>query len=152
MKTAIFLFLMINYGYCQYIDFTKKLDTIYVKFKEDKFQKRIIHTSNYREYFFYLIKNKDSDYLNFTKPDRKNSLTEKGNTRIDKRTENKSFLEKHKTDIIGIDFFEKYGIIKSTYDAFEKCKVIYIIDCDEQKKGKIMLYRVLMSSSYRMGE
>ena len=43
-------------------------------------------------------------------------------------------------------------IIKSTYEAFEKCKVIYIIDKSENKKGKFNIYEVTKFSSYHMGE
>ena len=63
-------------------------------------------------------------------------------------------IEQHflKSSFIYANFFKKYGIYKSTYEAFEKCKVIYIIDNSETKNEYIPLYEVSKSSSYHMGE
>ncbi|MNY73159.1 hypothetical protein D3C86_2118850 [compost metagenome] len=61
-------------------------------------------------------------------------------------------MRKYKKNIIGVNFFKKYGILKSTYEAFENCKVIYIIDNSERKNCKYILYEVSKVSSYSMGE
>lgn len=120
-----------------------------------KFKKSVNQTKqgsvDYRFYTITLDKIQDEGSLYFTKPDYNDSSTETAK-KYSPRIEKKSFLKKHKNDIVGIDFFQKYGIKKSTYDAFSVNSVIYIIDCDERKKDKISLYRVSMSSSYRMGE
>ncbi|MBP4139480.1 hypothetical protein [Flavobacterium geliluteum] len=154
-KSIIFIFVLLIYHIsinAQDINHIKTLDTIYVKFKKSKNQiKEIKENGNYRFYTIYLENNKNREYFNFTKPDYKDYSTDEKRSFLP-RNEQKSFLKKHKKDIIGISFFNKYGIVKSTYTAFEKCNVIYIIDCDEQKKGKIILYRVLKYSSYTMGE
>jgi hypothetical protein len=136
----------------QDINHIKTLDTIYVKFKESKNQtKEIKEDGNYRFYTIYLENKENREYFNFTKPDYKDYSTDEKRSFLP-RNEHKSFLKKHKKDTIGIHFFNKYGMLKSTYTALEKCRVIYIIDCDEQKNGKIILRRVLKNSSYTMGE
>ena len=144
------MFFCYYHSYAQDIDYIKKLDTVYVKFKKSVNQTKQ-GSADYRFYTITLDKIQDEGSLYFTKPDFKDNSTEtakKYSTRIEK----KSFLKKHKKNVVGIDFFQKYGIKKSTYDAFSANSVIYIIDCDERKKDKITLYRVLMSSSYRMSE
>lgn len=152
MKKATFLiiFLCYTYSYGQDIEYVKKLDTVYVKFKKSVNQTKQ-GSLDYRFYTIRLDKITDQGFLYFTKPDFKDNSTETAK-KYSPRIEMKSFLKKHKKDIVGIDFFEKYGIEKSTYEAFSVNSVIYIIDCGEQKKGNITLYRVLMSSSYHMGE
>ena len=148
--TFIIIFLYSIYNYGQDIEYIKKLDTVYVKFKKSVNQTKQ-GSQDYRFYTIRLGQISDKTCLYFTKPDFKDNSTETAKKYLP-RIEKKSFLKKHKKDIIGIDFFEKYGIEKSTYEAISANSVIYIIDCDEQKNGKIMLYRVIMSSSYRMGE
>lgn len=149
MKKATFLLLLLYsiYNYGQDIEYIKKLDTVFIKFKKSSNQTK----EGLQDYRFYTFKLKDNETLYFTKPDFKDNSTETSKKYLP-RTEKKSFIKKHQKNIVGIDFFKKYGIEKITYEAFSVNSVIYIIDCDEQKKGKIILYRVLMSSSYRMGE
>ena len=152
MKKSAFLiiFFCYSHSYAQDIEYIKKLDTVYVKFKKSVNQTKQ-GSADYRFYTITLDKIQDEGSLYFTKPDFKDNSTETAK-KYSPRIEKKSFLKKHKNDIVGIDFFQKYGIKKSTYDAFSVNSVIYIIDCDQRKKDKISLYRVLMSSSYRMGE
>ena len=152
MKKVTFLIIFLCYTYCygQDIEYIKKLDTVYVKFKKSVNQTKQC-SLDYRFYTIRLDKITGQGSLYFIKPDFKDNWKEtakKYSTRIEK----KSFLKKHKKDIVGIDFFEKYGIERSTYEALSVNSVIYIIDCEEQKKGNITLYRVSMSSSYHMGE
>ncbi|WP_310379337.1 hypothetical protein [Flavobacterium sp.] len=148
--TFLIIFLCYSFGYGQDIEYIKKLDTVFVKFKKSVNQTKQ-GSQDYRFYTIRLGQISDRTCLYFTKPDFNDNSTETAKKYLP-RIEKKSFLKKHKKDIVGIDFFQKYGIEKSTYEAFSANSVIYIIDCDEQKNGKIMLYRVLMSSSYRMGE
>ena len=148
--TFLIIFFCYSHSYAQDIEYIKKLDTVYVKFKQSVNQTKQ-GSADYRFYTITLDKIQDEGSLYFTKPDFKDNSTETAK-KYSPRIEKKSFLKKHKNDIVGIDFFQKYGIKKSTYDAFSVNSVIYIIDCDQRKKDKISLYRVLMSSSYRMGE
>jgi hypothetical protein len=152
MKKSAFLtiFFCYSHSYAQDIEYIKKLDTVYIKFKKSVNQTKQ-GSADYRFYTIMLDKIQDEGSLYFTKPDFKDNSKETAK-KYSLRVEKKSFLKKHKNDIVGIDFFQKYGIKKSTYDAFSANSVIYIIDYDERKKEKIALYRVSMSSSYRLGE
>jgi hypothetical protein len=40
----------------------------------------------------------------------------------------KSYLRKNKKKIISINFFKKYGVYRSMYEAFENCKTIKTSD------------------------
>lgn len=152
MKTLLLTIYLLSFNFlhAQDIEYIKKLDTVYVKFKKSVNQTKQV-AQDYRFYTIRLGEVSEKTFLYFIKP----SFDEKATKQIKKylpRIEKKSFLSKHKKDIVGIDFFKNYGIIKSTYGAFAVNCVIYLIDCEEQKNGKITLYRVQMGSSYHMGE
>lgn len=146
--------------YCQDISYIKTLDTIFVNFKEDKFQTKIELPKNNFNFYdrWYTFNFEDFDnknvnvYLQFDYNIYPSSERREIGIKSDVRTVKKSYLRKNKKKIISIDFFKKYGIYRSTYEAFEKCKVIYIIDNTETKKGQITLYEVSKFSSYHMGE
>ncbi|MBP4139482.1 hypothetical protein [Flavobacterium geliluteum] len=136
------------------------MDTIFVNFKENKFQtKKILPKNNFnfcdRWYTFNFedLNNKSSKVnLQFWYKDYTSAERRELRIKSDFRSVKKSYIRRHKKQIISIDFFEKYGIYRSTYEAFEKCKVIYIIDNSESKRGKINIYEVIKFSSYSMGE
>jgi hypothetical protein len=144
MKKIIILFFISSFGFCQDVDSIKKLDTIYIVFTKKKGLVKNIYTFNYRDYRFYLKmrKNEIQEYLRFEKPDRKNSLTDKGHPRIDVRFEDKSFLKKHKKEIINIDFLKKYEAQYIACELLTDSKILYIIDFTEKKNKKIVLYSV----------
>ncbi|RKR04685.1 hypothetical protein C8C83_4018 [Flavobacterium sp. 90] len=157
MKKVLILLLLFNYGYSQDISYIKTLDTIYVKFKEDKLQTRFVFPDDYkgfkeRRYTINFSDDEKKEFFKFFFTEYLNSEKREKGIKAEIKIVKKAFLKKHKEEIIGIDFFQKYGIIKSTYEAFEKCKVIYLIDMNEKKKGKINLYEVTKWSSYHMGE
>ncbi|RKR04683.1 hypothetical protein C8C83_4016 [Flavobacterium sp. 90] len=106
MKKIFILLFISNFAFCQEVDYIKKLDTIYIAFNKSKNAKKNIYTDNFREYVFYLDSKKGDqvEQLIFSKPDRKNSLTDLNHPVIDTRIENKSFLKKHKYNIININF------------------------------------------------
>lgn len=143
IKKLIILLFISNFAFCQDIEHIRKLDTIYISFTKKEGLEKNVYTDNYRDYRFYLKtkENEKTEYLLFEKPDRKNSLTEKGHPRIDTRIENKTFLKKHKEDIIDIDFFKKYDREFIACEIFGGFKTLYIIDFTE-KKSKIVLYTV----------
>lgn len=124
----------------------KKLDTVYVLFKKAKKSKRTIYTENFREYFFYLNSNKNNqqEKLIFSKPDRKNSYTDKNHPIIDTRIENKSFLKKYKSNIITADFLRNFNEEYIVCYMFSKSQVFYIIDLSEKKRGDIKIYRTFL--------
>lgn len=158
-KIYLLLLLITNCVYCQDISYTKTLDTIFVNFKEDKsFQiKKEFPKNNFdfcdRWYTFYFDDPEDGkSHLQFNYTIYPSYERRELGIKSDFKTVEKSYLKKHKKQIISMDFFKKYGVYKSMYEAFEKCKVIYIIDNSEKKNGKIPLYEVSKSSSYMMEE
>lgn len=156
-KLLLLLLLLFNYGYSQDIAFIKKLDTIYIRFKEDKFHNRFIFPDDYkgfkeRRYTLNFIENSKKEFFKFFFTEYPNSDKREKGIKSDVKIVKKRFLKKHKNEIIDIDFFKKYGIYKSTYEAFENCSIIYIIDLNDKKKGQIKLYEVTKWSSYHMEE
>ncbi len=86
------VFFISNFTFCQGIEHLKNLDTVYIAFKKAKNTKKNIYTDNFREYLFYLDSEDDLiEQLIFSKPDRKNSLTDKNHPVIDTRIEDKAF-------------------------------------------------------------
>lgn len=144
MKKIIIVLFTSSFGFCQNVESIKKLDTIYVSFTKTKGLKKNVYTDNYRDYHFSLQRenNINQNYLLFEKPDRKNSLTDKGNPRIDKRIEDKSFLKKHKKEIIDINFLKKFDAQYLACELLSDRKTLYIIDFTENTKGDLVLYRV----------
>jgi len=159
-KLHLLLLIFTSSAYCQDISYIKTLDTIFVNFKEDKFQTKIELPKNNFNFYdrWYTFNFEDFDnknvnvYLQFDYSIYPSSERRERGIKSDFRLVRKSYLKKHKKKIISIDFLKKYGIYRSTYEAFEKCKVIYIIDNSETKKGHIALYEVSKFSSYMMGE
>lgn len=158
MKKNLILFsLFSSFVYSQNIVNIRALDTIFVDFKEDKFQTRFVFPVDYigfkeRRYVINFLDNKEKEYFVFyfteyTNPDKRDL-----NIKSEIKYVTKSYLRKNKKKIISINFFKRYGVYRSTYEAFENCKVIYIIDNSENKNCKYTLYEVSKVSSYSMGE
>lgn len=160
MKTIIVLFFISSFAFCQDITYIKTLDTILVNFRENKLESKVLFPVNNfgfqdRWYTFNFEDRESSNtkqYLRFWYSKYPSSERRDMNIKSDFRIVKKSYLKKNKKRIISIDFFKKYGIYRSTYEAFEKCSVIYIIDNSESKNGLITLYEVTKGSSYVMGE
>ncbi len=142
--------------YSQDISNVRTLDTIFVRFKENKWQAKTIlpeGSNGFKRWYILKFKEKAKiEYLQFWVSEYPNYKRRELGVKSDYQLVKKSYLRKIKNKIIGIDFFKKYGIYRSTYEAFEKCKVIYIIDYSESKKGKTPIYEVSKFSSYHMGE
>lgn len=145
MKFFYIVFFISNFTFCQGIEHLKNLDTVYIAFKKAKNTKKNIYTDNFREYLFYLDSEDDLiEQLIFSKPDRKNSLTDKNHPVIDTRIEDKVFFKKHRHEIVNIDFLKK---LKGKYivcELFSKSQVFYIIDLNEKKKRNVKVYRVFL--------
>nr|WP_199002193.1 hypothetical protein [Flavobacterium sp. ASV13] len=131
-----------------------------MNFKADKFQTKLeLPRNNFNFYErWYTFNFEDFDekknkvYLQFDYTIYPSATRREMRIKSDFRSVKKSYLRKRKKQVISIDFFKKYGIYRSTYEAFEKCKVIYIIDNSESKDGLYNLYEVTKFSSYTMGE
>ena len=154
----LYLFMLFIAGiiYSQDISNIRTLDTIFVRFKENKWQTKTIipeGSKGFKRWYILKFKEKSKiEYLQFWVSEYPNYKRRELGVKSDYQLIKKSDLRKIKSKIIGIDFFRKYGIYRSTYEAFEKCKVIYILDYSEVKKDEIPIYEVTKSSSYIMGE
>ena len=155
-KIYIILLFVSGITYCQNISLIKNLDTIYVDFKESATQiKTVLPKDNpgFKRWYIIQFKEKNKDeYLQFNVSQYSSITRREIGNKSDFRFIKKSYLKKNKKRIISVNFFKKYGVFKSYYQAFEKCKVIYIIDRSEEKNGQIPIYEVSISSSYMMGE
>jgi hypothetical protein len=146
MKKFFFLLflLVFNFLYSQEIENIKKLDTIYVLFKEDYNQHKTFIKNNDGNGYYFL----GSDFC-FIK-DAKGIVTLNTNSNeinykvADERYEKKSFLRKHKKEIIDVEFLKKLITENVSFVDYpsEKLKIYYIIDVDDFTKNKIKLVEV----------
>lgn len=143
---TIVAFLTSTIIYGQDFEYLKKSDTIYIEFKDRKNEKKdIIHsqiTSNNfieRAYDFNLF---DKQNFYFQYSTFKDWTKKEANIISEIRKVNKSFLKKHKKEIIRIDSLKEYKYNDIVCELFSQLKVFYIIDFTEKKKGNFMLYEV----------
>lgn len=141
---AIFFTSLIIYS--QDFEYLKKSDTIYIEFKGNKnenkysIQTRIQPTNFDERAYNFVIQGKWGLYFDHTKY--KNWDKKEANIVSEVRKVNKLFLKKHRKDIIGIDFFEKYKTEVIVCEILTQLKVLYIIDFTEKKKGEVKIYEV----------
>lgn len=149
MKNILYIivtFLASSITYCQGFENLKKSDTIYIKFKGKKNEKKdIIHAQIQSNNFIeraYNFAPFDKQNLSFQYSTFKNWDKKEANIVSEIRKVNKSFLKKHRKEIIGIDFFEKYKTEVIVCEILTQLKVLYIIDFTEKKKGEVKIYEV----------
>lgn len=124
--------------YSQSYEYIKKLDTIYIPFKEGEFNIKIDYPEEKngfknRSYIFnYKKKNDNSFYFEFDR-----------NRTSENKKIKKSFLKKNKEKIIEIDLLKKFDYQDIACDLFNRLKIIYIIDFSEKKGRNIKMYRVI---------
>jgi hypothetical protein len=124
--------------YSQSYEYIKKLDTIYIPFKEGEFNIKIDYPEEKngfknRTYIFnYKKKNDNSFYFEFDR-----------NRTSENKKIKKSFLKKNKEKIIEIDLLKKFDYQDIACDLFNRLKIIYIIDFSEKKGRNIKMYRVI---------
>jgi uncharacterized radical SAM superfamily Fe-S cluster-containing enzyme len=118
----------------------KKLDTIYIPFREGDFDIKIDFPEekegfkNRRYIFNYKKKNEHSFFFEFKKNlDRT----------VEKKKINKSFLRKNKRKIVNIDALKKFDYQDIQCNLFNQLKIFYIIDLSEKTKTGVSLYRVI---------
>jgi hypothetical protein len=144
-KSILIIFLLIfNFLHSQEIENIMKLDTIYVLFKEGKNQHKVsVKDWSGNGYYFlgslfcFIKEQKGIVTYNTTSK-------EMGYKTADERYIKKSFLRKHKKEIIGVAFLKKLRdnrILFTDYPT-EKLKIYYIIDVADFKKNKIKLVEV----------
>ena len=149
MKNILYIiitFLASSIIYGQGFEDLKKTDTIYIEFKGSKNEKKdIIHAQIKSNNFIERVYNFspfDKQNLSFQYSTFKNWEKQEANIVSEVRKVNKSFLKKHKKDIIGIDFFKKHKSEDVICEIFTQLKVLYLIDFTEKKKGEINVYEV----------
>jgi hypothetical protein len=141
-KILYFLFIMsANFLHAQEIDNVRKLDTVYVLFKADRNQTKYFENEcnackgyYFLEGFFF-----EKDTLGIYNYDENLNKVYKP---ADVRFVNKSFLKKHKKEIIDVNFFKKLEKNMEKYGEAYKPQVYYIIDVADFKKNKIKLIEV----------
>lgn len=145
----LLLFLTTNI-YSQDISNLKALDTIFVNFKEDLFQTKTVFPADQfgfekRWYTITLGNNYDRKFIRFYFQEYINSEKRSKEIKSDTKSVKKSFLKKHKTQIVNIKFFKNNDVC--TLKNLFYNKIVYIIDFDKKKKEKTNLYEVVSSFS-----
>lgn len=146
----LFLLLFVCSIYSQSTLNLDSQDTIFVHFKRNKLQSKTVFPIDSfgvqkRWYTITLGNSYEKKFIRFyfqeyTSPEKRDKKI-----KSDVRTENKLFLKKHKKQIVGIDFFKNHDVC--TLREIFYNKVVYIIDFNERKKGKLILYETTPSFS-----
>jgi hypothetical protein len=146
MKKSILIvsMLIFNFLHSQEFENIKKLDTIYIVFKEGKNQNKIFVKgySNNGYYFFdgtFVFVKETKGIVTYNATSKEMSYKT-----ADERYVKKSFLRKHKKEIIAVGFFKKLRENRISFIEYptEKLKIYYIIDVADFKKNKIKLVEV----------
>ena len=152
MKNIISLLLLFltTSIYSQDIDHIKKLDTIFVNFKENAFQVKTVLPIDKvgfqkRWYTITLGNNYDRKFIRFYFQEYINTEKRDKKIKSDTKLIKKSFLRKHKKQIVDIEFFKIHDVC-TLKDLFYN-KIVYIIDFRKEKKEKLTLYEVVSSFS-----
>lgn len=147
---ALLLLFLVSSIYSQERSLVKKLDTIYVYFKEDEFQIKTVFPVDKvdfkkRWYTIILGNNHDRKFIRFYFQEYSNLKKRDEKIKSDVRMETKSFLKNHKRQIVGIDFFRNHDVC-TLRDVFYN-KVVYVIDVAERRREKPILFEVISSFS-----
>lgn len=138
IKILIIIALTSNSIYAQSYEDLKKLDTIYIPFKQGKYNIKIDYPEEKNGFknrgYFFNYKKKDASTFRF-EFDRNNILENKEIS--------KSFLQKKKRKIIPIGTLKKIDYQDIACDVFNQLKIIYVVDFSQRKNKSIMLYRVI---------
>ncbi len=127
-----------NVMYSQSYDDIKKLDTIYIPFREGKFNKRINfpkETNGFenRSYIFnYKRKNYNSFYFEIDR-----------NKTKENKIINFIFLNSNKSKILEINSLKEFDYQDVVCHFFNRLKIIYIVDFSEKKDRNVKMYRVI---------
>lgn len=124
--------------YSQSYESIKKLDTIYIPYREGKFNIKINYPEENngfknRSYIFnYKKKNDNSFYFEFDR-----------NKTSENRKIKKSFLKINKEKVVEIDSLKAFDYQDIQCELFNRLKIFYIIDFSEKKGRNIKMYRVI---------
>lgn len=126
--------------YSQSYEHIKKLDTIYIPFREGKYNIKFdypveIDGFKNRSYMFN-YKKKDEHGFDFEFKKNPSKI-------VETKKINKKFLKKNKEKIIEIDSLKKFDYQDIQCDLFNRLKIFYIIDFSEKKGKNSKMYRVV---------
>lgn len=131
--------------YSQSYEQIKKLDTIYIPFKEGKYNVKIDfpeEKDGFKNRRYVFNDNKKNTYsFEFKK---------NANLALEKEIINKSLLKRYKGKIVKINSLEKFDDQDIQCELFNRSKVFYIIDFSENKKG--IKYRVIFMNMCNVRE
>ncbi|WP_374174208.1 hypothetical protein [Flavobacterium tructae] len=134
----LFLALLSNTIYSQNYEYIKKLDTIYISFKQRETSIKIKYPKEKNGF-----ENKGY-FFNYNKKNLRTFRFELDRNKIsENRFVDKSFLRKNKKKTIKIDVLNKFDYQDIACEIFNQLKVIYIIDLSEKKDKNSMQYRVI---------
>jgi hypothetical protein len=130
--------------YSQSYEYIKKLDTIYIPFREGDYDIKIDYPEEKdgfknRSYIFN-NKKKNEHYFDF-------ELKKNPDRILEIKKVNKSFLRKNKRKTIEIDALKKFDYQDIQCELFTRLKIFYIIDFSEKKDDGIKMYRVIHINS-----
>lgn len=135
--------------YSQSYEHIKKLDTIYILFREAKFNTKIDFPEEKNgfknRHYTFKENNLNETTLSFL-------LKQNYDKVLENRKVKKSFLKKYKKNIIEIDSVKKLDDQDIACNLFPRGKIIYILDFSERKGKGIMLYRVWYVNVCFVGE
>ncbi|MDQ6470822.1 hypothetical protein RB619_09235 [Flavobacterium sp. LHD-80] len=132
----VIILLLSGPAYSQSYEQIKKLDTIYIPFKEGKYNVKInfpVERDGFKNRRYVFNKNKKNVY-NF-------EFKKNASQAFEKQIINKTFLKRYKGKIVKINSLEKFDDQDIQCELFNRSKVFYILDFSENKKG--IKYRVI---------
>lgn len=140
---VILLFSKTIYG--QDINYLKKYDTLYIKFKGKKCEKKYdkqtrITPSNFNEKSFQFKIKKNLITLNFEHSMYKNLEKKNAGIVSEEKQISKKFLRKNKNKIVSISLLKKYSYDEIVCEILSQSKTLYVIDYTEEKG--IIIYEV----------
>jgi hypothetical protein len=130
--------LTVNIINSQCYEHIKKLDTIYIPFREGKYEIKFdypVEKDGFKNRS-YLFNYKKKDNHGFDFEIYKNKTSEN-------KSVNKCFLKKNKAKIVEIDSLRKFDYQDIQCELFSRLKIFYIVDFSEKKGKQIKLYRVM---------
>lgn len=135
--------------YSQDSESLKKIDTIYIKFKGIKNEKKHniqthITPNNFDEKAFVIKLKNDKGILQFDHVKYKNWEKKNADITSEIKKVNKLFLKKNKDKIISSKLLAQYNYQKIVCEILSRSKTLYIIDYTEKKERNITLYEVIL--------
>ena len=136
----ILIFIFFSHAiHSQSYEYIKKLDTIYIPFKEGKFDIKIDYPEEKDGFknrsYIYNYKKKNKHYFDF-------ELKKNSDRILEIKKVSKSFLRKNKEKIVKIKALEKFDYQDIQCELFTRLKTFYIIDFSEKKDKFYTIYRV----------